>query len=187
MDCFVLLRNHAPSDLSYDLLVVHSCAVAGKAARIGERIAKQGAFVNFQFLEEAAMLHDIGVYFTNATKVGGGGTEPYIRHGVLGGKLLRELGYPKHARVAERHTGVGITKEDIVSQGLPLPKRDFVPITLEEQIICYVDKFFSKSDSKALEKEKSVEEIVQDLSKFGEGKVEKFLAWRREFEGKSQK
>jgi uncharacterized protein len=48
----------------------------------------------------------------------------------------------KFARICERHTGSGLTAEEIVSGGLPLPERDFLPETLEEKIICLADKFF---------------------------------------------
>ena len=67
---------------------------------------------------------------------------------------MRAEGYPRHARVCERHTGTGITLAMIEERGLPLPHRDFMPETLEEQLICYADKFYSKTK---LDKEKSVE------------------------------
>ena len=69
--------------------------------------------------------------------------------------MLRERGLNQHARVAERHTGTGLRKEEIIRRNLPLPHEDFVPETMEEQVICYADKFFSKThlDKKRLWKQ----------------------------------
>jgi len=41
-------------------------------------------------------------------------------------------GYPKHGLVCERHTGTGITLEMIIKNNLPLPHRDMVPVSMEE-------------------------------------------------------
>lgn len=43
------------------------------------------------------------------------------------------------------HTGVGLTKEDVLVQGLPLPPADYVAITPEERLVMYADKFHSKT------------------------------------------
>ena len=70
---------------------------------------------------------------------------PYIRHGVIGARLLRAEAMPEEwARVAERHTGTGITMEDIISQNLDLPLADYCPETMLEKLICYADKFLSR-------------------------------------------
>ena len=84
------------------------------------------------------------------------------------------------ARVCERHTGTGLTAANIREMGLPLPAVDFLPETLEEQIICYADKFYSKSHP---ERERTVEQTAESLRKFGEAGVEKFLSWAQLFEG----
>ena len=93
--------------------------------------------------------------------------------------MLREEGLERYARVCERHTGAGITVHDIESRNLPLPRRDFLPETIEEQIICYADKFFSKSHP---ERVKTLEQATKSLSKFGEDGVGRFLAWAGMFE-----
>ena len=104
--------------------------------------------------------------------------EPYIRHGLLGAELLRREGLPRHARVAERHTGTGLTAEAIVAQQLPLPVRDYLPETLEEQIICYADKFFSKTH---LERTRTPEQVLRSLEKFGDESVQRMKAWLERF------
>ena len=95
-----------------------------------------------------ALLHDIGRFKYPP------GTKDAILHGVEGGKILRELGYEIYARICERHIGVGITKEDILAQGLPLPLKDYVPETKEEIIIAYADNL----DSPGIKDERDVEE-----------------------------
>ena len=60
-------------------------------------------------------------------------------------RTATKRGYPQHARVCERHTGAGLTKREIIEQELPLPQQDFLPETTEEKLICYADKFFSKT------------------------------------------
>lgn len=97
-------------------------------------------------IEAAAMLHDIGIYLTDAQGIHCHGTAPYIAHGVLGASLLRENQVPEHiAAVAERHTGAGLTQQDIETNNLPIPPADYLPRTLLEKLVCYADKFYSKS------------------------------------------
>ena len=125
------------------ILVTHSRQVADRALRIIDKHPEWD--VDRQFVEEAAMLHDIGIIFCDAPKIHCHGSHKYIEHGYLGAELLRQEGLPKHALVAERHTGTGITIEQIVREELPIPERDYCPQSLEEKIICYADKFYSKS------------------------------------------
>lgn len=158
------------------ILVVHSRSVADAALEIARRHPELP--VDTGFLEEAAMLHDIGIFKTHAPGIQCFGDQPYICHGLLGGELLRSEGLPRHARVAERHTGTGLTAEDIRRQGLPLPVFDYVPETVEEQIICYADKFFSKT---RLDHRKTADEALRSLMKFGDGSVRRMTAWIHQF------
>lgn len=126
-----------------DIFMAHSRQVAGLALKINR---EKSLGLPDDDVVTAAMLHDIGIFFTDAPSIECRGTEPYIRHGILGAGLLRELGVDeKFARVAERHTGSGLTAAEIAFQKLPLPPRDFLPETLLEKLVCYADKFYSKS------------------------------------------
>lgn len=125
------------------------------------------------------MLHDIGIFKCDAAGIQCFGTEPYICHGRIGAELLRSEGFPRHARVCERHTGAGITKAQIIAQNLPLPQQDFLPETMEEKVICYADKFFSKTH---LEREKTIEQAEKSLSKFGDEGVLRFREWEKCFD-----
>ena len=126
------------------------------------------------------MLHDIGIFRCDAPGIQCFGSEPYICHGVIGGQILREEGWLRHALVCERHTGTGLSREQIENQNLPLPSDGiYEPEALEEQVVCYADKFYSKTH---LERERSVIEAAQSLEKFGEKGVKRFLEWTKLFE-----
>jgi len=92
---------------------------------------------------------------------------------------MREEGWERHARVCERHTGTGITRQQIADQQLPLPDGDYMPETLEEQMVCYADKFYSKSHPDRI---LSVQDAAQSLERFGHEGVERFLNWAQRFE-----
>ena len=178
MDYQAIIDKYYPADNELRrVLLQHSRQVADRCLKIVRQHRELP--VDVQFLEEAAMLHDIGIFRCHAPSIYCEGTEPYIKHGSIGADLLREEGFPRHARVAERHTGTGLTREEIVRQQLPLPHEDFVPETLEEQIVCYADKFYSKSKPDHV---RTVLETAQSLEKFGHAGVVKFLEWAKKFE-----
>ena len=134
------------------ILLVHSRLVAEKALCIADGHPELN--LDKDFLYEAGMLHDIGIFLTDAPGIFCFGNQPYICHGYLGADLMRREGYPRHALVCERHTGAGLSLNDIVAQNLPVPHRDMLPVSMEEQVICFADKFYSKTH---LEREKTVE------------------------------
>ena len=157
---------------AYSILTLHSRLVADKSITIAKNNTSLN--INIDFIAQAAMLHDIGVFLTNAPEIDCHGSYPYISHGYLGADILRKEGYPIHALVCERHTGTGLTLDEIKMKNLPVPPRDMLPISLEEQLICFSDKFFSKTNP---QNEKSIEEVRLSLSKFGLDSVAKFDAW----------
>ncbi|MDO5571721.1 MAG: HD domain-containing protein [Bacteroidales bacterium] len=165
----IINKYYSKNSQLYTLLVNHSKSVAQKAIEIAKNHPEME--LDLKFIEEAAMLHDIGIFMCNAPDIFCTGNEPYIKHGVIGAEILRNEGLPKHALVAERHTGSGITKEQIISGNLPIPVRDMLPITLEEKIICLADKFYSKSNP---DKEKKIEKIRKSMSKHGEESLKRF-------------
>ncbi len=154
------------------ILLTHSRSVADKALALARKHPELN--LDLQFVEEAAMLHDIGIFRTDAPDICCFGTYPYICHGYLGADLVRAEGFPRHALVCERHTGAGITQEAVEAQQLPLPHREMVPVSLEEQLVCFADKFYSKTH---LEGEKSVEKARKSIAKYGEDGVARFDRW----------
>lgn len=178
MDPFQIINKYYEFDTSlYRILVEHSVQVKEKALQVAEK--HTNLQIDKVFMAEAAMLHDIGIFKCHAPGICCVGTHQYIEHGYLGAQLLRTEGLERHALVCERHTGTGITQEMIVAAGLPIPPGDYEPVSMEEQIICYADKFFSKSK---LGIESDLNKILRNLSKHGESQVERFLFWHRMFE-----
>lgn len=179
MDYQSIIDKYYPQDGDLRrLLMKHSRQVADRCLLLAGRHPELQ--LDVAFLEESAMLHDIGIRWCHAPSIFCKGDEHYIRHGLIGGRLLREEGYERHARVCERHTGTGITREQIEQQQLPLPvDGEFEPETLEEQLVCYADKFFSKSKP---DRVLTVEQAAQSLAKFGLEGVAKFMRWAEMFE-----
>lgn len=161
-----------------EILIKHSAAVAEKSILIAENLGLTEKKI--QFIYEASMLHDIGMFLTDAPEIGCNGSYPYICHGYLGHDLLIREGLPKHARICERHTGTGISKEEIIRRDLPIPNRQMRPKSLVEEIITYADKFFSKNPEK-LGKEKTAKQIREKLSKHGQDKIIIFNEWHKSF------
>ena len=176
MSPLYIISKYCTNEKQKHILLTHSRSVADKAIEITRLHPELQA--DKQFIEEAALLHDIGIVHVNAPAIECLGTEPYICHGILGAEILRNEGLERHALVCERHTGTGLTLQQIMTQGLPLPHRDMQPISIEEQIICFADKFFSKT---RLDTEKSIEQARRSLEKFGPEGLVKFDGWCKMF------
>lgn len=159
------------------VLVTHSRLVRDKALWIAQRNTHLN--VNLELLELGALLHDIGVLFTHAPEIGCQGPHPYICHGYLGRELLELEGLADVALFAERHTGAGLTVVDIQNQNLPVPQRDMMPVSVEEQIVCLADKFYSKG--KHPEREIPLEKVRQKLLRHGADQLRRFDGWVERF------
>ncbi len=179
IDPLTVIRKYYPdASQAYEILLEHSHMVTEKALAVAQRVPELEP--DLAFIREAAMLHDIGIIRTHAPGIGCHGEHHYLEHGVLGREMLEQEGLPRHGLVCERHVGVGLRREDILAQNLPLPLRDMQPESLEEQIICYADKFFSKKPQR-LRVEKPIADILRGLSCFGEYPVKTFEAWLEKF------
>ncbi|MDD7336244.1 MAG: HDIG domain-containing protein [Prevotella sp.] len=177
MDYQTIIDKYYPEDNALrHVLITHSQSVAHMALQIVSSHPKLN--LDPDFVLAAAMLHDIGIFRCDAPGIYCYGTEPYISHGRIGAELLRAEGLPRLARVCERHTGAGITRQEIEKQHLPLPDQDFLPETAEEKLICYADKFYSKSH---LERTRTVAQAEQSLARFGQDGVKRFREWERMF------
>ena len=177
MNPFEIIYKYYPEDDDLRrLLLFHSRQVAGRALFVAE--AHPELQLDKRFLFEAAMLHDLGIFRTDAPAIHCHGSEPYLLHGKIGADIMRREGYEAIARVCERHTGTGLTEENIREHNLPLPPGDYRPQTLEEKVVCYADKFFSKSHP---ERERTSEQTAESLKKFGEEGVKIFLEWDNRF------
>ena len=168
----IIYKYYPADDALRRLLLKHSRQVADKALAVCERHPE--LHLDRQLVYEGAMLHDVGIFLTDAPGIFCHGSEPYLLHGRLGAELMRKEGREDLARICERHTGTGLTAEDIRRQGLPLPLEDFRPETEAEKVICYADKFFLKSHPDA---EKTAAQVVKSLAKFGPESPAIFQAW----------
>jgi uncharacterized protein len=172
----ILAEYYDRRSKAFHILVEHGKQVAGKALMAAQQVTHLKP--DLDFIEKAAMLHDIGILETDSPGLGCSGKHPYICHGILGRELLERVGVSEYALICERHVGVGISVADVRQFNLPLPARDMLPVTIEEQIICYADKFFSKNgDSGKNVIEKTVEQILCGLKRYGTDKVHRFQSW----------
>jgi uncharacterized protein len=158
------------------ILLAHSIQVSRFAVEVASRVERTEA-VDIEFIEEASLLHDIGMLYTNTPNLFCFGDSAYITHGVLGAELLRQEGFPRHALVCERHIGVGLSVEDIEEQRLPLPIRDMRPQSLEEIIVAYADLFFSKTTPG----KRTPDKIRSSLARYDSKKVTVFDQWHERF------
>ena len=168
---WVYYKYYADNPELKRIVMVHSDQVAKKALEICK---KKKLELNIQDVYCAAMLHDIGVVKCNAAGIYAHGKAPYIQHGLEGKKILDANGLSQYSNICTNHTGAGITKEEIKNNNLPLPLADMTPKTLLEKLICYSDKFFSKSHD--LLKEKPLEEVKNQMKKFGEETYSRFMS-----------
>jgi len=178
-DYFQLITKYiSPSSKTFGLYLIHTTLVTNKALDIGRQL-KLGT-EQLSFIERSAMLHDIGIIKVSDPEIGCVGTLPYIQHGIEGQKILESEGLIKEARVCLCHLGVGLYKEDIINNHLPLPPMDMFPETIEEKIITFADLFFSKNPQK-LWQERSIAEARAKLKNYSENHLDIFDHWAKEF------
>jgi uncharacterized protein len=174
-EILALHRRYAPTPAAFSLVHTHCVIVAAVAAQLLERRPQP---VDAGLVRAGCLLHDIGVYRLYDAQGHLDGPN-YLRHGLLGEQLLRELGYPETlCRFCSHHTGSGLTKEEIRRWHLPLPAADYLAETDEEALVMYADTFHSKNDPPVL--------VPADLTRgrlarFGEGPVSRFEAFVARF------
>lgn len=173
----IITRFYPNGSRTRDLLLRHGHLVGCKALDILDRAPWLDA--DREFVVQAAVLHDIGIGRTRCPELGCTGTLPYVCHGVEGRKILDQLGLKRHGLVCERHVGVGISARQAVRRKLPLPVRDMFPLTVEERLVCYADKFFSKTDNGR--HEKTIDEITAGLASYERDYAQRFLTLHRVF------
>jgi putative nucleotidyltransferase with HDIG domain len=104
----------------------HCLAVAEAAVGVGRILGRRRA-IDAAFLWTAALLHDIGRHATH---------DP-VGHGVAGYNLLSALGHPREAHVCASHILFGLNAHEAARFGLPA--RDFLPGSIEAQLVALVD------------------------------------------------
>jgi uncharacterized protein len=173
-----LHSRHAPTAAALDLVYAHCQAVCAIAEQLMARPTPAVDGVDADLVRAGCLLHDIGVYrlYDDAGVLD---KASYIRHGVLGHDLLAEEGIPERiCRFASHHTGVGISRQDVLSQDLPLPEADYMAETTEEAVVMYADKFHTKS---APPRFITPQDYAVSVRRFGEDKVLAFESMRARF------
>mgnify|MGYP001586228174 FL=1 len=156
------------------LLIFTHCQIIKDISK--QLIRKNGLTIDRKLVMTGSLLHDIGAY-RFIDQQGIFDEINYIRHGIEGYQILSREGFPKElCLIAERHTGVGISKDDVVKQGLNLPARNYLPVTVEEKIIMYADKFHSKSS-----RFNSFSAYALYVKRFGQDKVKRFQSLAQVF------
>ena len=156
------------------MLLLHSTQVCNKALSIA---GKTGVQLDLDVVRNGAMLHDIGIKACHAPSIFCEGDADYMAHGITGSAMLRRyaqdhrLDLDIYAAICEHHTGSGITAKEVAAQGLPIPVKDYLPITNEEKLITLADKFFSKSGDR---QEKPLFKVRRSMGKFGEASLARF-------------
>ena len=161
-----LHREYAPTRDAFEIVYEHCELVCSLASQFFA-----GLDVDTDLVRAGALLHDVGVYRLDSSA--------YVRHGVLGHELLASLGFPVEiCRFASCHTGVGITRDDVVRQALPIPVDDYLPRTPEEELVLYADKFHSKRTPPVF---LTGDTYAAEVARFGADKVERFGALRAQY------
>lgn len=176
VDAKAIIKKYYPKGKARSILLTHGKDVRDFALEIVDKHPELGA--DREFVAEAAMLHDIGVFKVNSPRIDCHGKYPYICHGYLGREILESEDLPLHALVCERHIGIGLKKKDIIERELPIPFRDMRPESIEEKIICFADLYYSKS---RLGYKITKETIRRKLRRYGLSKVKKYDRWCKKF------
>ncbi len=159
-EAIALLRKYSKSKKDFNAVLKHSKAVQKVALRIAKKIKN----IDIEFIKTASLLHDIGRFRCHPGKFS-------YKHGIVGANILRKEGLKKHALVAERHLGAGISKKDIKEQKIKLPLKDYLPRTKEEKIIAHADNLIA--GSKEISLRRTIERFRKELGKEAAEKVKR--------------
>ncbi len=168
-----LHRAYAPTREAFDLVFTH-CEIV---CEIAEQFLTRHE-LNADLVRAGCLLHDIGVYRLYGPS-GELDHANYLRHGVLGYDLLRGLGYPDAiCRFCSCHTGMGLSRDDVRRQALPIPAGDYLAESAEEELVMYADKFHSKTDPPVF---LTADSYAAGVRRFGAGKVALFTSMRERY------
>ena len=124
MEIELLEKENTPENV-----IDHCKAVYKKAMEIAANFDN----VDEDLIRKGALLHDIGRSKTHG-----------ITHAIEGRKIAEKYGYDEDVlNIIERHIGAGITEEEALELGLP--KKPYIPETLEEKIVAHADNLVSGS------------------------------------------
>ena len=124
MEIELLKKENTPENV-----IEHCKAVCKKAMKIAANFED----ADEDLIRKGALLHDIGRSRTHG-----------ITHAIEGVEIAKRYGYSEDVlNIIERHIGAGITEQE--AEKLGLPKKSYVPQTLEEKIVAHADNLISGS------------------------------------------
>ena len=125
MEIELLKKENTPENV-----INHCKAVYKKAMKIAANFDN----VDTRLIKKGALLHDIGRSKTHD-----------ITHAIEGVEIAKKYSYSDDVlNIIERHIGAGITEDEAIELGLP--KKSYVPQTLEEKIVAHADNLVSGSE-----------------------------------------
>ena len=136
-----LHQKYAKTDADLTLIYTHCQIIEAIAMQLLDKNPIKD--IDRNLVHVGCLLHDIGAYdvLEDGEFVQG------VRHGIIGENILKSEGFSETIwRFASHHTGVGLTKKDVLDQKLPIPVADYTARKIEEQLVMYADKFHSKSN-----------------------------------------
>ena len=147
-------------------VVAHCVAVSRTAAALAERMEQVG--VDRELVRLGGLFHDIGRSRSHD-----------IHHALVGVQIGRELGFPGQLlSIIERHIGAGITAAEAERMGLP--KKDYLPLTVEEKLVSYADNLTKGAEAMLFEQ--AMERFRKVLGDGHEG-IELFRRQHEEIQG----
>jgi len=155
-DIYKLHQKYSHGKYKKEILEIvwtHSLIIKNISLQIADKLEKDYKIkTDKKLITVGALVHDIGFYdcfdddYRNQGK--------YVFHGRMGYKILiKEKVCQKKARFALTHVGVGFEKD--------------IPISLEEEIVCYADNFHSKGHPGFNNFEDSLKEMSEINSNYG--------------------
>ena len=171
-----LHKKYAPNNTVFELVYGHCRIVCEIALWAADNISTDTQ-VNTDLLQSAALLHDIGTYVFFDDNGKGLNDRLYPQHAILGAKILADEGVDKSITdLIETHILLGLSKHEIVEKPWPLPARDYLPSTIEGELLCYADRFHSKHPTF-----NSYDTFLAKLKESLPQQAAKFEAWSKRF------
>jgi uncharacterized protein len=176
---YALHTKYAQSERLLDLVWTHCNIINDIVIQLYQAHPEKYTFP-LEVAIQAALCHDIGVYLCSGFEwIPDQPTSqlPYAQHTIVGAWILYQEGYlPEVVQVANMHSGVGLTANDVTAHQLQLPVDNYVPTTPMQRLLCYASKFHSKTP-----RFKTSAEIKDSLTQFGEDKLATFNSFVEEF------
>lgn len=136
-ECMEVLKER---DAVSGELIAHSRRVAQTALVIGQALNDRGSCLDPALIRAAGLLHDMA--------------RDRPHHASTGGKILRDMGFPKVAEIVEQHMSVEVRPDRPINEGDVVALSDKlvmgdVVVSLEERFQTRLDRYSNDPDIRA--------------------------------------